>query len=133
MRADSCSTIISANIHQAMNISHTDIITDLNFEPTEQNIQKLRIIQNRARTFILRKRFIEHTALLRRQESETRPLYFTREEHEETLRKRKIGKVQVEKREAYKYKCSKAIYDGEWLGGMRHGTGKIKWADGAIY
>ena len=60
-------------------------------------------------------------------------MYFTQKEHDETIRKKKIGKVEVEKREPYKYECSKAIYDGEWLGGMRHGTGRIKWSDGSIY
>lgn len=28
---------------------------------------------------------------------------------------------------------SGAIYNGEWLGGFRHGKGKMKWLDGTIY
>ena len=41
--------------------------------------------------------------------------------------------MEVEKRKPYTYKCSKAIYEGQWLGGLRHGTGKMKWPDGATY
>lgn len=39
----------------------------------------------------------------------------------------------VETRPDYTYKCSKAVYSGEWIGGMRHGTGTMTWSDGAIY
>ena len=37
------------------------------------------------------------------------------------------------KREAYTYQCSGAVYEGEWVGGMRHGTGTMAWNDGAQY
>ena len=33
----------------------------------------------------------------------------------------------------HKYKSSGAIYSGEWLGGFRHGKGKMAWADGAQF
>ncbi len=37
-----------------------------------------------------------------------------------------------EKRQAYTFK-SGAVYDGEWIGNMRDGTGVQKWPDGARY
>ena len=33
----------------------------------------------------------------------------------------------------HKYKTSGASYDGQWLGGFRHGQGKMIFRDGAIY
>ena len=32
----------------------------------------------------------------------------------------------------YKFKNG-AVYNGEWLGGFRHGKGQMKWPDGAMY
>ena len=32
----------------------------------------------------------------------------------------------------YTYK-SGAVYNGQWKGGMRHGSGVMKWVDGAYY
>ena len=58
--------------------------------------------------------------------------YFTRKERNETLRKNvRIGRVKIQKRPAYTYKCSGAVYIGEWIGGMRHGMGMMQWPDGA--
>ena len=39
--------------------------------------------------------------------------------------------IDKRKRKQYTYKCSGAIYDGEWIGGMRHGVGTMTWKDGA--
>ena len=36
-------------------------------------------------------------------------------------------------RKEYVYKCSGAKYQGEWLGGFRHGHGCMRWEDGAQY
>lgn len=33
----------------------------------------------------------------------------------------------------HKYRSSGAHYQGEWLGGFRHGRGKMVWADGAQF
>ena len=33
----------------------------------------------------------------------------------------------------YVYKTSGATYDGQWLGGFRHGRGKMQFRDGATY
>ncbi|KAM3141708.1 hypothetical protein pb186bvf_006313 [Paramecium bursaria] len=40
--------------------------------------------------------------------------------------------VNREKRDIYKYQTG-AIYDGEWIGGLRDGYGVMIWADGARY
>ena len=39
--------------------------------------------------------------------------------------------AEIEKR-TFTYK-SGAVYDGEFIGGMRHGKGKMSWPDGAYY
>jgi hypothetical protein len=33
----------------------------------------------------------------------------------------------------YKYERSGNVYEGQWLGGFRHGEGKIVFSDGAKY
>jgi hypothetical protein len=33
----------------------------------------------------------------------------------------------------YTYKCSGAIYKGDWLGGFRHGNGTMRWIDGTTF
>ena len=42
-----------------------------------------------------------------------------------------MGTNKIEKRK-YGYKDG-AEYDGQWLGGFRHGKGIMKWPDGALY
>ena len=57
--------------------------------------------------------------------------YFTAEEARETLDPSRKYSRNKETR-AYTFK-SGAIYEGEWLGGFRHGKGIQKWVDGAQY
>ena len=127
IRSASHSTFTSANFVQQMTLSEKDLASRYGFKSTEQNIEKVRIIQNKVRAVIQRRYFLDLIDSFKEAERLDKPLYFTREEHDETLRKgKKIGKkVEVEKRKPYKYTCSKAIYDGEWIGGMRHGQGKM--------
>jgi len=33
----------------------------------------------------------------------------------------------------YRYRTSGATYEGQWLGGFRHGRGTMKFRDGAVY
>ena len=33
----------------------------------------------------------------------------------------------------YRYRTSGALYEGQWLGGFRHGRGKMHFRDGATY
>mmetsp|Transcript_36382 Transcript_36382/g.26992 ORF Transcript_36382/g.26992 Transcript_36382/m.26992 type:complete len:83 (+) Transcript_36382:303-551(+) len=58
--------------------------------------------------------------------------YFSKKEARETLQKRpfKMSKQQKLVRALYKYN-SGAIYEGDWLGGFRHGFGTMTWPDGA--
>lgn len=42
-------------------------------------------------------------------------------------------KGQIEVRSPYTYKCSGAVYTGEWLGNLRHGYGTMQWQDGSSY
>ena len=67
--------------------------------------------------------------------------YFTRDESRETLsqlRSFSIDDLSFELHEddapkKYRYKSTLALYDGQWLGGLRHGEGKMMWPDGASY
>ena len=69
--------------------------------------------------------------------------YFTKEEQEETLRKKEKFDFSLiapssenaakRKRPMYTYSCSGAIYEGEWIGGLRHGCGTMTWPDTAQY
>ena len=60
--------------------------------------------------------------------------YFTQAEFWETLTKKKKYKPDRQRKyKEYTYKCSGAVYKGEWKGGFRDGYGYIKWPDGAQY
>ena len=37
------------------------------------------------------------------------------------------------KKKIYEYKKSKGVYEGQWLGGFRHGKGKMIFNDQAVY
>jgi len=70
-------------------------------------------------------------------ESNRNNQYFTYEEQMETLSRSNTALVfsrhaTKEQRPAYRYK-SGAVYEGEWIGGMRHGFGVMEWPDGARY
>ncbi len=60
--------------------------------------------------------------------------YFTEEECKETLYGVFKGNTEKTKLiiKTYKYKNG-AVFNGEWLGGFRHGKGTMKWPDGAMY
>ena len=57
--------------------------------------------------------------------------YFKYSEMKETLSNKRLSELK-EHKEIHKYK-SLAIYSGEWLGGFRHGKGKMIWQDGVTY
>ena len=65
--------------------------------------------------------------------------YFLEEEFQETLDKAKFISIkEIKKTDSltlrrYTYNCTGAQYNGEWLGGFRHGRGTLTWSDGAIY
>lgn len=65
-------------------------------------------------------------------------LYFTAKEERETIVKdRKIGdnwrgEGKLEKR-THVYETTGAVYEGTWIGGLRHGQGKITYPDNAVY
>ncbi|CDW78312.1 UNKNOWN [Stylonychia lemnae] len=60
--------------------------------------------------------------------------YFIDEELWETINKNKIFKLSYAKvTKEYVYKCSGAIYNGEWKQGFRYGKGLMQWPDGAKY
>ncbi len=63
-------------------------------------------------------------------ESKKNSKYFKIEEANETLTDASISSTVAKKKYTYK---TGAIYDGEWLGGLRHGFGTMTWADGAKY
>lgn len=44
----------------------------------------------------------------------------------------KFQNDQEQKVREHTYK-SGAVYNGQWLGGLRHGTGTMTWPDGAKY
>ena len=41
--------------------------------------------------------------------------------------------VNNRERKDYNYRCTGAVYSGEWIGGMRHGCGTMTWPDDAHY
>lgn len=57
--------------------------------------------------------------------------YFRPEENNETLAGKFDPNAPVEKR-THTYTTG-AIYTGQWKGGLRHGKGKMVWADGAVF
>eukprot|EP00347_Sterkiella_histriomuscorum_P000392 403376038 len=104
-----------------------------------QNIQKQPVdmmhkmrciikIQARFRAYKERKQFLS------RQTETVKRKYFTSSEFWETIHSEKLydSKTSREKRE-HIYKCSEAVYKGEWIGAFRDGFGKIVWQDGASY
>ena len=95
-------------------------------------------IQARVRGYLTLRRFKEH---IKRQDFHDHldaAKYFTREEGKETLRPESVIAIcdmheMPESRGMYTYHCSGATYLGHWLGGMRHGEGRMTWRDGATY
>ncbi len=58
-------------------------------------------------------------------------MYFSSEENFETISINIISDAEICNK-TYKYKTG-AIYNGDFLGGFRHGQGHIKWLDGTYY
>jgi len=60
--------------------------------------------------------------------------YFTLDEARETIDPSRLYNPNqaLEKRPPFTFK-SGAVYEGEWLGGFRHGQGTQLWVDGACY
>ena len=60
--------------------------------------------------------------------------YFTYEEYMETIDRngKKYNPNQRRERRTHQYQ-SGAVYEGEWIGGMRSGYGKMTWPDKAFY
>ena len=128
-------------------------IYDRTFEKANKdNITKL---QTRARSWLAFKRFQGHLKRQIEHDFLNPPSYFRREENWETIQS---GDVRVEmiSREntenktyaksmrvldfiindhqvKHDYESTGASYVGQWLGGMRHGEGKMEWTDGASY
>lgn len=65
--------------------------------------------------------------------------YFLEEEFYETIDKNNHLSIQLIKKadslvtRNYQYNCTGAQYEGQWLGGFRHGRGTMTWSDDAKY
>jgi hypothetical protein len=58
--------------------------------------------------------------------------YFKAIEAQETLDRKATYEEGVFQHRELKYSTG-AVYNGEWMGGLRHGLGEMEWADGASY
>ena len=67
----------------------------------------------------------------KKMEHEGSSKYFTQEEAKETVGGEFQHLEGVQTRD-HTY-TSGSVYSGQWLGGLRHGNGTMKWADGARY
>ena len=83
-----------------------------------------------------------------RRQTKLKRRYFLEDEYAETLSSSRVhslisiqkavyktqvpGGISLERKE-YIYECSGAKYEGEWLGGFRHGRGTMTWSDGATF
>ena len=84
-------------------------------------------VQAMVRGFLQRRRY-----KFDRMYSDNTSRYFKQEEAQETLTDQVFkldGELEVRE---YEYKTG-SVYNGEWLGGMRHGQGKMVWADNGCY
>ena len=93
----------------------------------QSNIVNVIKLQALARRLLARLRVKERTAL--RDIYRMHARYFMREEMFETLSDRPLGSFRVGE---HNY-ANGGHYNGEWLGGFRHGNGRMTWADGASY
>mmetsp|Transcript_11836 Transcript_11836/g.15043 ORF Transcript_11836/g.15043 Transcript_11836/m.15043 type:complete len:266 (-) Transcript_11836:668-1465(-) len=87
-----------------------------------------------------RMRYLKH-----RDERRKKSTHFLTQDQMETISRRRIVELHVlfDANEAelhdnlvtrtYQYRTSGATYDGQWLGGFRHGRGLMKFRDGATY
>ena len=58
--------------------------------------------------------------------------YFKAEEARETLNGVFKGPDEPLKNKVHQYSTG-AVYHGQWMGGLRHGSGTMTWPDGAKY
>lgn len=94
----------------------------------QSNIRSIIKLQSFIRRLRARKHIKEKTTMRDMYRMHAR--YFAREELFETLSETKeLGPYRIA---SFNYKNA-GLYEGEWLGGFRHGTGKMTWADGASY
>lgn len=92
-----------------------------------ENYQKIEVIKSHMLAYKDRKIYNAMKSKLKEKQT-----YFTSDELHETLSKTEglKDKKIIIKTHVYE---SKATYTGEWLGGFRHGKGKMVWKDGVSY
>ena len=93
----------------------------------------------------LKGKFYRMRYLKRREERRRKSTHFLIQDQLETISKRRIiqlhmlfdtNEAELEQNlvtRTYQYRTSGATYDGQWLGGFRHGRGTMKFRDGAFY
>lgn len=93
----------------------------------------------------LKGKFYRMRYLKRREERRRKSTHFLIQDQLETISKRRIiqlhmlfysNEAELEQNlvtRTYQYRTSGATYDGQWLGGFRHGRGTMKFRDGASY
>ena len=82
-------------------------------------------LQSTIRGFLQRIKFQR----LRNQYNAKKTKYFTTTESRQTVTQTTILRPTFA---TFRYSTG-AVYEGDWLGGLRHGTGKMTWPDGTYY
>ena len=90
------------------------------------DVRKIIQVQSLIRGFLERRRYRVKKLNLKIQSK-----YFKSDEGKETLNGLYQTNASLEER-TYTYSTG-AIYTGQWKGGLRHGRGKMVWADQASY
>ena len=92
------------------------------------------------RKFLSARKSAKHKKRVNRKLQHSGINYFSRDEFVETLQltrshsiSSKLGTGAQLESKSHVYQCSGAVYEGSWLGGFRHGMGKITWTSGAFY
>jgi L1 cell adhesion molecule like protein len=88
--------------------------------------KRITIIQSMMKKYKLRNIYMNIRNKVRKNEE-----YFSYKEAFETLSKNLLSDLSISNYE-YKYKNG-SVYNGNWLGGFRHGKGKMIWIDGTFY
>jgi hypothetical protein len=100
---------------------------ELELDHSPLTLSKILAIQKLFRGFVQRARFRKSRVTYATKKSK----YFRINESKETINpKNQLATKIVTKDHTY---TTGAIYSGEWLGGLRHGCGSMKWPDGAQY
>lgn len=87
-------------------------------------------VQAFIRSFLCRKEYTELKMMRNKYIKFTK--YFSQYEVQETISKKRFNPNDF-KEHTYTYRKTGAVYDGQWIGGLRHGQGKMLWKDGASY